>query len=291
MRLRWISPAGVEIPIETPSAQTPEPGYLYMTGSGFGGPDNEMSLARGAYQDGQTLQSVYLSPRRLSVSFVILAASVSAVQARRRAVAAAFNPRAGLGTLVWTQEDGTEYALRCLAASGSPSFPAGGRSGPTWQEVLVDLVAPDPCWYAYGGEELHLAGLTGGATFPISFPASFATQGATVVVRNEGDIAAPVQITVSGPIVNPVVENLTTGKRIALSLVVAAGEQVAIDTTYGSLYCRLIAANGTQTNAMAHLSDDSEFWQVVPGENILTYSATSGSAEVVVRFASRYTGV
>ncbi len=53
----------------------------------------------------------------------------------------------------------------------------------------------------------------------------------------------------------------------------------------------LQAANGTQTNAMQYLTPDSTFWQLEPGETIVTYSAASGSAAVTIEYASRYTGV
>ena len=155
----------------------------------------------------------------------------------------------------------------------------------------MDLLAPDPCWYDATATTLPLAGLTGGATFPISFPCIFAVQGSTRVIINEGDIAAPVRIQIPGPCLNPVVENLSTGEKIALTLEVDAGKTVLIDTAYGNLLCRLVASNGTQTNAMQYLTPESAFWQLQPGENIVTFSAPSGSVEVAIEYASRYTGV
>lgn len=261
-----------------------------MTHSGFGGSESEISLSRGAYQDGQTLQSKYLSSRRLSITFVILANTATTLQSRRRAVAKAFNSSTP-GVLVWTQADGSEYALNCITDSGSPSYPQGSQAGETWQTVILDMIAPDPCWYSFPEDELHLAGLTGGATFPITFPATFATMGATAAVWNHGGKPAPVQISIYGPILNPVVTNMTTSQKIALTLDVADGESVEINTTYGALSCYHVATNGTRTNAMAYLSADSVFWTLDPGENILTYTATSGSAEVVVNYVSRYSGV
>ena len=43
--------------------------------------------------------------------------------------------------------------------------------------------------------------------------------------------------------------------------------------------------------ATAHLTPDSTFWQLEPGENIVTFSAPSGSVEATIEYASRYTGV
>lgn len=291
MHLTWFAANGDTLVIADPSRALPEPPFRYLSSEGFGGTDNEIQTRRGAYQDGTTLQQVRLSPRTLMVRFLILAADRAGVEQKRRRVAAAFNPRSGLGTLVWTQEDGSQYALRCVALSGSPTFLAGRTSqGRSWQEVIVDLQAPDPCWFDAAATTLPLAGLTGGLAFPASFPASFAAMGSTMIVVNEGDIAAPIRIEIPGPCLNPVVENLTTGEQIALTLDVLEGQTILIDTAYGNLLCRLQAANGTQTNAMQYLSPDSTFWQLQPGENIVTFSTPSGSVEVTIEYASRYTG-
>jgi len=292
MHLTWFAANGDTLVIADPSRALPEPPFRYLSSEGFGGTDNEIQTRRGAYQDGTTLQTVRLSPRTLMVRFLLLAADRAGVEQKRRRIAAAFNPRNGLGTLVWTQEDGAQYALRCVALSGSPTFLAGCSSqGRSWQEVVVDLQAPDPCWFDAEATTLPLAGLTGGLAFPAFFPASFAAMGSTMVVVNKGDIAAPVRIQIPGPCLNPVVENLTTGEKIGLQMEVDEGETILIDTAYGNLLCRLQAANGTQTNAMQYLSSDSTFWQLQPGENIVTFSAPGGSAEVAIEYASRYTGV
>ena len=292
MHLTWHAANGDTLVIADPSQAVPEPMFRYLSSDGFGGTDNEIQTRRGAYQDGTTLQQVRLSPRTLMIRFLILAADRAGVEQKRRRVAAAFNPRNGLGTLVWTQEDGSQYALRCVALSGSPTFLAGRTSqGRSWQEVIVDLQAPDPCWYDATATTLPLAGLTGGATFPISFPCIFAVQGSTRVIINEGDIAAPVRIQIPGPCLNPVVENLSTGEKIGLQMEVDEGETIVIDTTYGNLFCRLQASNGTQTNAMQFLTAESTFWRLQPGVNIVTFSAPSGSVEVTIEYASRYTGV
>ena len=291
MHLTWHAANGDTLVIADPSRALPEPPFHYLSSDGFGGTDIEIQTRRGAYQDGTTLQTVRLSPRTLMVRFLLLAPDRAGVEQKRRRIAAAFNPRNGLGTLVWTQEDGSQYALRCVALSGSPSFTPGRLAqGRAWQEVVVDLQAPDPCWFDAAATTLPLAGLTGGLAFPASFPASFAAMGSTMIVVNEGDIAAPIRIEIPGPCLNPVVENLTTGEQIALTLDVLEGQTILIDTAYGNLLCRLQAANGTQTNAMQYLSPDSTFWQLQPGENIVTFSTPSGSVEVTIEYASRYTG-
>ena len=46
-----------------------------------------------------------------------------------------------------------------------------------------------------------------------------------------------------------------------------------------------------EANAMQYLTAESTFWQLEPGENIVTFSAPGGSATVTIEYASRYTGV
>jgi len=160
--------------------------FHYLSSDGFGGTDNEIQTRRGAYQDGTTLQTVRLSPRTLMVRFLLLAADRAGVERKRRRIAAAFNPRNGAGTLVWTQ--GGRLAV-CAPVRGPLRLalvhPGRQAQGRVWQEVIVDLQAPDPCWFDATATTLPLAGLTGGATFPISFPCIFAVQGSTRVIINE----------------------------------------------------------------------------------------------------------
>jgi hypothetical protein len=42
-----------------------------------------------------------------------------------------------------------------------------------------------------------------------------------------------------------------------------------------------------EANAMQYLTAESTFWQLEPGENIVTFSAPSGSAEVAIEYVSR----
>lgn len=292
MYLTWTGNNGDELVIADPSVSFPEPPFRFVTHEGFGGPEYDVQTLRGAYQDGATVQNVRLMPRNLMVRFLITAVDRVGVEQKRRRVAAAFNTRYGHGTLVWTQEDGARYGLRCRSLSGSPQFLAGRKSqGRVWQEVVVDLIAADPNWYDADALPIILSSNTGGLSFPAAFPAFFGVAGSSMEIINSGDISTPIQVEIPGPCTNPSIENLTTNETIELTLTVASGETVLIDTTYGGLYCRLRSSAGVESNAMQYLSEDSVFWQIVPGVNIVTYTAASGSGLVTVKCPSRYTGI
>lgn len=293
MYLEWTGHNGDTLVIADPSITVHTPQFQYITSDGLGGgPGYNIQTSRGAYQDGSAVQDVRLTPRNLMIKFLITSTDRVGVETKRKKIASAFNTRYGSGTLIWTQEDGSRYGLRCRTQSDSPQFLSGRRSqGRVWQIVVVDLIAPDPCWYDADAEVRSLSSNTGGVSFPVSFPASFGVAGSTLGIINSGDISSPIQVEIPGPCTNPNLENLTTGEILSLTLVVEDGETVVIDTTYGALYCRVRSSSGIESNAMQYLTSESTFWQIIPGENIVTYTSASGSGIVTIKSPSRYSGI
>ena len=285
MHLQWHGANGQILDIREPDNVVPDPPYVYLTSSGFGGSGCDVQTVKGPYQHGATFLGALLVPRTISLTFAILAQSTEDLYQRRRTVAAAFSPVAGEGRLVWVQGEHS-FSLRCVVGGASPEFVSGRGSGPTWQTVIVDLIASDPCWFEDEHEQ-HLQGVTGGLVFPAAFPTHFAFVSPTVTIDNPGDVESPVTIRVTGPATNPVITNATTGESIGLTLDLAAGEWVEIRTTFGAASCRL--ANGS--SAMGAVQPGSVFWQMQPGPNTLTYADSGGDAKVLIQYSPRYTGV
>lgn len=286
MHLQWHAVNGTILDIREPDQEIPDPPYVYLTSSGFGGGGCDVQTVQAPYQHGSTFLAALLVPRSLSLTFVIQAQDTEDLYARRRAITRAFSPAAGEGRLVWIQGE-RSFSLRCVVGSASPAFPQGRQStGPTWQTVTVDLTASDPCWFEDALEQ-HLQGLTGGLAFPAAFPAHFAFVSPTVTIDNPGDVESPVTIRVTGPALNPVIANATTGEQIGLTLDLAPGEWVEIRTTFGAASCRL----DDGSSAMGAVQPDSVFWQMQPGPNVLTYADSGGDASVLIQYSPRYTGV
>ncbi|WP_343241202.1 phage distal tail protein [Methanoculleus sp. UBA45] len=286
MHLQWHAVNGAILDIREPDQEIPDPPYVYLTSSGFGGGGCDVQTVTAPYQHGSTFLAALLVPRSLSLTFMIRAQDTEDLYARRRAITRAFSPAAGEGRLVWIQGE-RSFSLRCVVGSASPAFPQGRQSaGPTWQTVTVDLTASDPCWFEDALEQ-HLQGLAGGLAFPVAFPAHFAFVSPTVTIDNPGDVESPVTIRVTGPALNPVITNATTGESIGLTVDLAPGEWVEIRTAFGAASCRLHDGS----SAMGAVQPGSTFWQLQPGENIVTLSTPSGSVVVSIEYASRYTGV
>ncbi len=285
MHLQWVSAGGAILDIREPDQEIPDPVYVYLTSSGFGGGGCDVQTVQAPYQHGATFLAALLVPRTVSITFAILAQSPEDLFRRRREVAAAFSPVAGEGRLVWVQGE-RSFSLRCVVRSASPAFVSGQGSGSTWQTVTVDLTASDPCWFEDALEQ-HLQGLTGGMVLPVAFPAHFAFVSPTVTIDNPGDVESPVTIRVTGPALNPVITNATAGEQIGLTLDLAAGEWVEIRTAFGAASCRLHDGS----SAMGAVQPGSTFWQMQPGPNRLTYSDSGGDATVLIQYSPRYTGV
>ena len=286
MHLQWVSAGGTILDIREPDQEIPDPPYVYLTSSGFGGPGCDVQTVQAPYQHGSTFLAALLVPRSLSLTFMIRAQDTEDLYARRRAITRAFSPAAGEGRLVWIQGE-RSFSLRCVVGSASPAFPQGRQStGPTWQTVTVDLTASDPCWFEDAHEQ-HLQGLTGGLVLPMSFPAHFAFVSPTVTIDNPGDVESPVTIRVTGPALNPALANATTGEQIGLTLDLAPGEWVEIRTAFGAASCRL----DDGSSAMSAVQPGSTFWQMQPGPNVLTYADSGGDTSVLIQYSPRYTGV
>ncbi len=286
MHLQWHGANGQILDIREPDNAVPDPPYVYLTSSGFGGGGCDVQTVQAPYQHGSTFLAALLVPRSLSLTFMIRAQDTEDLYARRRAITRAFSPAAGEGRLVWIQGE-RSFSLRCVVGSASPAFPQGRQSaGPTWQTVTVDLTASDPCWFE-GEHEQHLQGLTGGMVLPVAFPAHFAFVSPTVTIDNPGDVESPVTIRVTGPALNPVITNVTTGESIGLTVDLAAGEWVEIQTAFGAASCR----HWTGASLMGIVQPGSAFWQMQPGPNTLTYTDSGGDASVLIQYSPRYTGV
>ena len=89
MHLQWHGANGQILDIREPDNAVPDPPYVYLTSSGFGGGGCDVQTVKGPYQHGATFLGALLVPRTISLTFAILAQSTEDLYQRRRTVAAA----------------------------------------------------------------------------------------------------------------------------------------------------------------------------------------------------------
>jgi hypothetical protein len=268
--------------------------YVLHSIDGTGGAPVTAQTQRAPYQDGQTLVDTLLEPRPIPIVLGIRSDNEHEIYQRRRELLRVFNPKNGEGILRF-QHPGGSYDIPAVAEM-PPTFPDGwGNRVPGLQVASIELLCPDPLWRdtvaTVGSMILWAGGLEFGT---LEFPVEFGTSGSQYTAANTGDVPTPVQITIAGPCVNPIIDNLTTGKTLAIVQSVLSGESIEIDTAFGQKRVEHIDGSGTRTNVMHWLTDASELWDLAVGDNALEYSETSGAGgagAVTVSWYNKYTGV
>ena len=141
---------------------------------------------------------------------------------------------------------------------------------------LVEFFAPDPRIYdaTPGSVTTNLPTSGSGSSFPWTFPVNFGgtTDSGSVVVTNEGNFDALPVFRIDGPVVNPEIENVTTGETLSLTIDVDAADFLEIDTAAPS-----VLLNGTASR-FPNVSTASVFPRLAPGDNELRFRATTDTA-------------
>ena len=116
--------------------------------------------------------------------------------------------------------------------------------------------------------------------------------GTQITINNAGNVDTPILITFSGEITDPVITNNTTGESLTIVKTINDGDTLIINTAFGSKSVQILSG-GVYSNAFEYVDPSSKFWQLVPGENDISYSATSegANAKGQLQYYQRYSGV
>jgi hypothetical protein len=247
---------------------------------------------KGQDQDGSTYLGSPFEDRELAFEFVYIATTLQGLLDAQRDIVAMFDSEDGPGTLVWEQEDGTQYLIYAIGTV--TSAPGAGNRTNTTQRYTVNLTAHDPFWYSgvvhradFESEEVNF--------FPFDFPWDFTGANAPLqTLVNAGSHRVPAYILFTGPIENPSLENGRISKSVGLTLDILDGESVEIYTAQDERYAIYHATAG-DISAFPYLDYDVNLSDFVlkPGNNICELTAlTSGTgASVTVQWRDRYSGV
>lgn len=96
----------------------------------------------------------------------------------------------------------------------------------------VPIYAPDPVRYATAGQSVQLTLPQAGAgqSYPITYPVAYApNSGGDAILSNQGDSEVWPTLRIDGPVTNPVIENVTTGEVLSLSITLGTGEWLDIN--------------------------------------------------------------
>lgn len=240
-------------------------------------------------QHGATYLGSTLEEREITIEGTIITRqNPSELQAKKRLLQRVVNPVSQQPVLLRYQDGAFMREIPAVAET-LPIFPSDeGNKSFYYQKFLLVLICHQPFWQDVYTESREMSYLMGGLQFGLKLPASFAKRGFQRAAFNTGDVSAPVEIEFKGAAVNPTVTNETTGQVIKVNRSLGPDDTLTIGTAFGSKYVRI---NGE--NAFHYLDLSSEFWQLAPGDNILSYASNNDSinTRVTVTWRNRYVGI
>lgn len=137
----------------------------------------------------------------------------------------------------------------------------------------VSLHAPDPRIYTAAlrsdSYDPSAAVAGGGVGMPLAFPLVFSSNASGLFeVGNGGNFPTPPVLTITGPVVNPILDNVTTGESI--KLVYSLGES---DTVEVDVAARSVTLNGASRPDLL-TPQATTWWELHPGTNQLRLRGT-----------------
>ncbi len=158
-------------------------------------------------------------------------------------------------------------------------------------DVSIRLDASDPVVYSdiEGSEDVSVFVSAAGLSYPVTYPKIYGSggSGGGVTVTNDGDFLTWPIMTIFGPssgtLTDPRLENVTTGKTIALTASggasVTVGQQLIVKTH------PLMRSINFSTGASRYgkLSTASEFWPLEPGDNEIRFRASGTTTNSFLR--------
>ncbi len=239
-------------------------------------------------QDGSGYMGNSLEERELTIEGTILTRSnPDELSNAKRKMQEVLNPKLGEATITYINRSIVKE-IKGIAQS-TPAFPGKqGSKGTGFQKFLITLLCHQPFWLDTFYEGKELSYIVGGLKFKTAFPTAFSSRGFQRKAINSGDVAAPVKIEIKGPAVNPMVTNETTGKYIRINRELEENDVLSISTAFGEKH---VLINGN--NAFHYIDLNSTFWQLVPGENIVSYNSNNDSinTKVHIKWKNRYIGL
>lgn len=263
--------------------------YLITALDGIEAAQTTVQQQQAPYQDGVTWIDSRFQPRVVAISGTFVKRSLALDYANRASMQAILNPALGMGTLTLQTDQGT---VNIPAIHQVPLFPSKDLTTP-FQAWQLQFFCPSPYWLDPAASSINLSYVSGGKTFPFTFPFKFGTYTGVVPkdARNAGDSPTPINIQIVGPAANPLIQNLTTGLQIKCNTVLGVGDVLTISTKFGSKSVTL-SQGGVLSNQMATLDASSTFFQLGLGSSMIQFSndLTTAAPTCLVSWVSRYSG-
>ena len=249
----------------------------------------EYSSSKGANYDGERMTSARLSIRTLTLRIKVL----EPVDENRHALHAFFMSKKkvrvyyyspslkayidgfveGVSDQQFYRDDLIVISIRCF----SPYFVETSKSVTSYNTVSYGFYFPFSI------------------TVPVPFGSLSSTDHQSVLNKGTEDVGCTIRIkAIGGDVVNPVIYNQTTDKRMHIKVTINSNDELLIKTAVGEksiLYIDDVALD--KTNMIDSLDRTSDWITLVSGDNVIYVNAESGVKymQVIVENETLYNGV
>lgn len=153
------------------------------------------------------------------------------------------------------------------------------------EQIQISIICPEPYFEAEYPVESELSEIVNGFQFPFSIkksgiPISELYDHPLVVLNNPGDVAcgAVIEIEFLEYCRVPKITNLITGEFFKLNGIFEQGDKVTICTIPRRFYVKwYYSFTKETTSVLDKLTDDSTWFEIVPGKNIFKYENADGN--------------
>lgn len=235
-------------------------------------------------QPGSRVRAVRHKPREFVLPLWITDTSDEALRAQIRDLVGAFDPSRGDSKIRVTAPAGDQREITCRYMAGLDLQELlGETSAPGLQRAPLVMRAHDPYWSAVSEVVETFDIGTPSSWFPF-FPLRLSSSAvfADVTVDAVGDAPQTWPVwTVTGPGSGLVLSNLTTGKSLSLSTVLALTETLVIDTRPG----HKTITNGFGANLFGDMASLSSLWPLIRGSNAIRVEFNSATVDSSIKLA------
>ena len=154
--------------------------------------------------------------------------------------------------------------------------------------VQASILCFDPYWHSQERDEQTLSNHIGLFEFPFSIAAEGIAVSELVEttenrISNLGTVVNGLEFTieVTSPVVNPYVQNITTGEKMTFNLTLNRGDVLKVNTARKTKYIRLYS-NGETTNVLNKLANGSKWITLAIGDNSIVYGSDTGLENMVL---------
>lgn len=168
------------------------------------------------------------------------------------------------------------------------------------EQMQISIICPDPFFKDTETGRYTFSNVVSLFQFPFAIeetpgvPISELSEYVQIAITNNSDdeTGVIIHMMVNGVVTNPTIYNMTTNENFSLNISLQAGDEINIDTRRGKKSVTL-TRNAVTTNILNDMTQDSEWLNLIVGDNVFSYTAASGSQnlDITVLLQPIYEGV